>query len=346
MAREILDKRKANYRQLNIELLRIFSMLMVLVIHYNVGTNGQTTHEMVVTEPIKAIGIASLNSLSFICVNCFIIISGYFGIKWKCKGFCNYLFQISFWGGMIHVIAVVLNCSDFSILHMLGNMFMFLINGNWFFVAYLGLYMFAPILNAYIEKVDTRHLGRMVLVFYLFQTVFGWIFKTCVEFTQGLTFVSFFGLYLLGAYLRKSSMKCFLFPAKVDMMMYLGVGVICVIGSMLTNYIGIQKDVYSYISPLQIIQTIYLFLFFKKIHVSERYHKLVLFFSSSAFSALLMHSWDGVRLYGNGLRWIDDSLPVPFCFTVIYIVLFFCTACCLDKIRIFAWNHSLAKVFK
>ena len=99
MAREILDKRKANYRQLNIELLRIFSMLMVLVIHYNVGTNGQTTHEMVVTEPIKAIGIASLKSLSFICVNCFIIISGYFGIKWKCKGFCNYLFQISFWGG-------------------------------------------------------------------------------------------------------------------------------------------------------------------------------------------------------------------------------------------------------
>lgn len=53
MAREILDKRKANYRQLNIELLRIFSMLMVLVIHYNVGTNGQTTHEMVVTDQLK-----------------------------------------------------------------------------------------------------------------------------------------------------------------------------------------------------------------------------------------------------------------------------------------------------
>ena len=74
MAREILDKRKANYRQLNIELLRIFSMLMVLVIHYNVGTNGQTTHEMVVKEPIQAIGIASLQSLRFICVKCFIII--------------------------------------------------------------------------------------------------------------------------------------------------------------------------------------------------------------------------------------------------------------------------------
>lgn len=86
-------------RQTNIELLRIFSMLMVLVIHYNVGTNGQTTHEMVMSEPLKFVGIASLKSLSFICVNCFIIISGYFGIRWKRKSLCNYLFQIAFWGG-------------------------------------------------------------------------------------------------------------------------------------------------------------------------------------------------------------------------------------------------------
>lgn len=87
------------HRQVNIELLRIFSMLMVLVIHYNVATNGQTTHEMVMAEPLKAVGIASLKSLSFICVNCFIIISGYFGIRWKWKSLCNYLFQIAFWGG-------------------------------------------------------------------------------------------------------------------------------------------------------------------------------------------------------------------------------------------------------
>lgn len=90
---------KTKQRQTNIELLRIFSMLMVLVIHYNVATNGQTTHDMVITEPWKAVGIACLKSLSFICVNCFIIISGYFGIKWKWKSLWNYLFQIAFWGG-------------------------------------------------------------------------------------------------------------------------------------------------------------------------------------------------------------------------------------------------------
>lgn len=326
-------------RQTNIELLRIFSMLMVLVIHYNVGTNGQTTHEMVMSEPLKFVGIASLKSLSFICVNCFIIISGYFGIRWKRKSLCNYLFQIAFWGGMIHIIAVGLGMANFSIKHLADNMLLFLVHGNWFFVSYLALYMLAPIMNAYIEKVETRQLGWMVLAFYSFQTLFGWIFKNCIEFSQGLTFVSFMGLYLLGAYLKRSDLKCFGWKSSRDLAMYAGVGAICVIISMMSNYIGFEKDIYSYISPLQILQTIYLFLFFKKIHVRSKYDKSILFFSTSAFAALLMHSWDGVQIYRFGLLWIDNNLSFPFVFTMLYIVIFFVVACCLDKIRILVWNR-------
>lgn len=326
-------------RQTNIELLRIFSMLMVLVIHYNVGTNGQTTHEMVMSEPLKFVGIASLKSLSFICVNCFIIISGYFGIRWKRKSLCNYLFQIAFWGGMIHIIAVGLGMTNFSIKHLADNMLLFLVHGNWFFVSYLALYMLAPIMNAYIEKVETRQLGWMVLAFYSFQTLFGWIFKNCVEFSQGLTFVSFMGLYLLGAYLKRSDLKCFGWKSSRDLAMYAGIGSICVIISMISNYIGFEKDIYSYISPLQILQTIYLFLFFKKIHVRSKYDKSILFFSTSAFAALLMHSWDGVQVYRFGLLWIDNNLSFPFVFTMLYIVIFFVVACCLDKIRILVWNR-------
>ena len=327
------------HRQTNIELLRIFSMLMVLVIHYNVATNGQTTHDMVMTTPWKAVGIASLKSLSFICVNCFIIISGYFEIRWKWKSLCNYLFQIAFWGGMMHLIAVVWGFSVFSIRHLLDNVFLFLIHGNWFFVSYLALYMLAPVLNAYIDKVEVRQLERMVLAFYTFQTIFGWIFKNCIEFSQGLTFVSFMGLYLLGAYLKRTNMSFFKWKAYTNLMVYLVVGLLCVVLSMLSNYIGFDKDVYSYISPLQILQTIYLFLFFKALKVNEKYNKLILFFSSSAFAALLMHSWDGVQIYGDGLHWIDTYLPLPFIWTMLYICAFFIMACCLDKIRMFVWGR-------
>ena len=293
---------------------------------------------MVMTEPLKAVGIASLKSLSFICVNSFIVISGYFGIRWKRKGLCNYLFQIAFWGGMMHLIAVALGFSVFSISHLLDNVLLFLIHGNWFFVSYLALYMLAPILNAYVENVETKQLGWMVLAFYAFQSLFGWIFKNCIEFSQGLTFVSFMGLYLLGAYLRRNDLRCFEWKATTNLMVYLGIGLLCVGISMLSNYIGFDKDVYSYISPLQIVQTIYLFLFFKALVVKAEYDKLILFFSSSAFAALLMHSWDGVSIYGYGLHWIDAHLPIPLVWTMLYICIFFITACCLDKIRLFVWK--------
>lgn len=324
-------------RQANIELLRIISMLLVLVIHYNVGINGQTSHEMVMTQPWKAAGVASLKSLSFVCVNCFIIISGYFGIRWKWKGLFNYLFQISFWGGLVHLIAVAIGHCDFSFIRMMNNMTLFLANGNWFFITYLGLYMFAPVLNAFIEKVTTKELGIWILVFYTFQTVFGYVIKNCQEFNQGLTFVSFIGLYFLGAFIKRSGLKCFQWKTVTNLMVYLGVGAFCVMLSMFSNYYGASKDVYSYISPLQIIQTIYLFLCCKAM-VIKRGEKVILFFSSSAFAALLMHSWEGAAIYKKGLIWINNNVAFPFVMTVFYILLFFVLAVFLDKIRIWIWN--------
>lgn len=76
-----------------------------------------------------------------------------------------------------------------------------------------------------------------------------------------------------------------------------------------------------------------------KIHVRSKYDKSILFFSTSAFAALLMHSWDGVQIYRFGLLWIDNNLSFPFVFTMLYIVIFFVVACCLDKIRILVWNR-------
>lgn len=90
---------KNKKRQINIEVLRIIAMLLVLVGHFNIACNGDVTYELVHTNLLKAIGIAEVKSWTFVCVPCFIVISGYFGIHWKWKGLFNYLFQIGFWGG-------------------------------------------------------------------------------------------------------------------------------------------------------------------------------------------------------------------------------------------------------
>jgi len=333
----LLLKNMSKHRQINIELLRIWSMLMVLFIHFHETIFGRVTHEMVMDRPWTALAVAGMSSLSFVCVNCFIVISGYFGIHWQWSGLFKYLFQISFWGGLVHLLAVALGLSEFSILHMLDNMTLFLVNGNWFFVSYLGLYLFAPILNAYIDKASGKDLGRIVLAFYCMQTLFGWIFKNCQEFNQGLSFVSFIGLYLLGSYLKRTDLKCFQWSSITNVGLYFGVGAVSVSISMVSNYMGFPKDVFSYISPLQILQTIFLFLACKslKLKENEKRDKVILFFSTSAFAVLLMHSWDGCGFYWGGLSWIYANMQHPFLASIAFMLLFFVSACCLDKIRMF-----------
>lgn len=325
-------------RLVNIEILRIIAMLLVLFGHYVIPYYGNVNQEMVHTDLWKAIGIAESKSWSFVCVPSFVIISGYFGIHWKWKSFINYLFQIAFWGGIIYLITFVLGMHDFVWPKLFKNIFCSMWGVNWFFSAYLGLYMLAPIINAYVEKSSEKELLWMLLAFICFQTFYGWIIKVN-EFREGLTTTSLLGYYMLGAYLKKTTLKYFHWNATVNFCVFLGIGFFCVIVNCVTQYLGATKDIYSYISPLQILQTAYLFLFCKSLSIkNEKIANIILFFSSSAFAGLLMHSWEGADIYYNVLNYIYVNVNMPVIVSLLWIVLFFMMACVLDKIRLFVWK--------
>lgn len=322
-------------RQTNIELLRIIAMVLVLLSH-STWSAHYFDISMVHTDLLESIGVLEVYGWIFVCVPCFVVISGYFGIRWKWKGQFNYLFQIGFWGGLVYLLTWIVGLHDFQITKMIKNMVCFLGGVNWFFAAYLGLYMFAPILNAFIDKASEKQMMWMTLAFFVFQTMFGWILKSG-EFYYGLTSTSLIGWYLIGGWLRKSTLKCFHLKPWQNMAIFLAVGQICVAIALVAAYMGIKKGTYSYISPFQVVQTTYLFLFCRSLRVSKG-EKVIAFFASSAFAGLLAHSWEGAELYGAGMKWISDTLPAPFIFVFIYILSFFAIACCIDKLRLFVWN--------
>lgn len=268
---------------------------------------------------------------------------GLFGIRWKWKGLANYLFQIGFWGGLVYLITWFLGRHGFEPLVLVKNMTCFLQGINWFFTAYLGLYMFAPLLNAFIDKATKRQMMWMVLAFFAYQTVFGWIFKHG-EFYFGLTSTSLMGWYLIGGWLRKSTLRCFQLRPWQNLTVFFGVGLFCIVLNLVTQYMGFNKDVFSYISPLQAIQTTYLFLFCRSltIHKGER---IVTFFASSAFAVLLMHSWEGASMYVAGLDWLSEHVSQPMLCSIPYMLIFFITACILDKLRLWCWNRIVARVW-
>ena len=90
------DNPTKSQRQSNLELLRILSMMLVMLVHY-LPLRSPTTATMLIAQPFKALMNLELRSIAIICVHCFILISGFFGIRWKVKSFLGLMFQLLFW---------------------------------------------------------------------------------------------------------------------------------------------------------------------------------------------------------------------------------------------------------
>lgn len=110
-------------RELNIEILRIISMVLVLLNH-SYWNAGFFKIDMVHSDLLLSVGVLELYGWIFVCVPCFIVISGYFGIRWKWKGLFNYLFQIGFWGGLVYLLTWGMGMHAFEPANMLKNMFL------------------------------------------------------------------------------------------------------------------------------------------------------------------------------------------------------------------------------
>ena len=108
----IEEKKLMPKRALNFEFLRIVSMFMVLVIHFNFPIKGIPTVESWQSNPIGTSFTVATQSLVIVCVSCFILISGYFGIRWKWRSFSNLIFQIFFFLFVAYLASLFLETSQ------------------------------------------------------------------------------------------------------------------------------------------------------------------------------------------------------------------------------------------
>ncbi len=83
-------------RESNFELLRIIAMLLVMITHATFLSLGIPTHEDSISTPYNSFGIFLSQSFSTVCVNIFILLSGWFGIKANLKRFSEFIFQLFF----------------------------------------------------------------------------------------------------------------------------------------------------------------------------------------------------------------------------------------------------------
>lgn len=197
-------------RMSNIELLRFVAMILVLVVHSNFFALGSPTLQDTLVNPANAMARNLFQSVAIVCVNVFVLISGWFGIHPSMKGFSNFIFQCLFFLCGIYFVLWGLGLVPLTLKGLAGCFV--LLNWNWFIKAYIGLYILAPVLNTFVEKSTKKQFLYVLLSFFTFQTIYSWISNGAVFFESGYSTMSFIGLYLLARYINVYKPRVCFYP--------------------------------------------------------------------------------------------------------------------------------------
>lgn len=80
----------------NFELLRCIAMFLVLMVHADFYSLGAPEITNIRDISLGDIVQLLIQGISIVCVNVFVLISGWFGIRPNIKSFANFIFQCSF----------------------------------------------------------------------------------------------------------------------------------------------------------------------------------------------------------------------------------------------------------
>lgn len=316
----------------NFELLRLLCMLMVLNLHSFAGWN----HGSGVWQAVDFFR----ESTSICAVDCFVLISGYFGIHWKFKSFFNLVFQIFFYSIVVYFVAVGLGVIDWSLSGFVERFeCLFAAEKSWgFAVSYVLLYFCSPLLNAFSEKTTSKELLSFIIIFFI---AINFVCMPDVVFTYAL-------VYLIGRWLRKIEVVEKKIPAwkiywVVTTVIFLAAYFILFKALGISNASSAQSFPfgfigYSYSAPLVILQAVFLFLAFAKLKFTS---KLVNWCAASCFAIFLIHMHPSIKeigYYSFTAGLYDRPVLEHIIILLILIISVFSGSIIVDKIRIFISN--------
>ena len=341
-----MNCKQMNYlsRESNIELLRIVSMILVLIVHASFKALGSPSKEFLLSNPSSTFLRCLTESISIVCVNSFVLISGWFGIRPQISRLLELLFQVAFFGLLVQYYFLIFEIPLPGRVGSYWNTLLF--SGElWFVRAYIILWIFSPLLNAFVENSDKSQLKAFLVLFYVVQTL---IAHKVEYFSQGYSPLSFMGLYLLSRYLRKYPSKMTSYSLFSYLLIYIFSVILITMVAIFAIYTQILKmdTIYAYSSPLVIVSSLAFFLFFSKLSFTSR---VVNWVSLSAFSIYLIHCNPLVfkPIYLTRIRdWYSLDLWTFLYHVVLLFFLIAIVSIAFDKIRIFLWKLSCKLIIK
>jgi len=316
------------------ELLRIVAMFLVLLVHASGAALDTTIIKQIDSTQIGAFSRSLIYSFSIISVNVFILLSGWYGIHAKVKRLTEFIFQCLFFVCVTLAIAVGFSYTQQPSVHDLISAFM--LNNYWFCRAYIILYIMTPALNAMAEKCPQSQFKKVLIAFFIMQTIYGWLSRGTTWYELGYSPLSFMGLYLLARYMRLYRPKWSTLNIKWNLILFVTIVVInTLLYKTYSGKIYLKFNVYS--SPMVIAAAVLFLLSFTKISLRSRFINWI---ASSCFAVYLLHMGYGFDIYKYGIsRCYQTGNTLSFIVCVfLFMILVFVVAVLIDKVRIRLWN--------
>lgn len=99
--------KKARQRESGIELMRIIAIFLVMVTHACYLTFGPPSLDDIRNEAIRMFGYLGLANVSLMCVNVFVLISGWFGIRPRIRNVGGLIFQCVFFSILVQTTLIL-----------------------------------------------------------------------------------------------------------------------------------------------------------------------------------------------------------------------------------------------
>lgn len=331
----------------NIELLRLLAMLGVLVVHADFGALGEPTRQEWLATPGYTAMRTLAEAFAIVAVNVFVLISGWFGIRFRWSALGKLLFQCAFFFFGIYFTLRACGVSQTPPLKGIYMCLMFSENA-WFVKAYVGMFILAPVMNAFMENATRRQAATLLVVFFTFQSLYGWLSAGATYIEKGYSAFSFMGLYLLARYVRTYRPRWSQWSLRRDWAAYVLLSLLTAAGFLTFTIVGVYPlfaMFESYTSPLIIAAALFLLLAFSKMPFRS---KAVNGVASSCFAVYLFH----FIVFPTYMRPLIQELAathngMAFLGLLCALLLaFYAAAIALDKVRLGVWNTLLAPLFK
>ena len=328
-------------RQSNIELCRIFAILLVVLVHSNFAWTG-TPHNISGERFYRFL----VQAFAIIGVNVFVLITGYFSTTLKTKSIFN-LFYICFFYAIVRLGWGLLS-NNFVI----KDIF-FISNSNWFIVTYIGLLLLSPILNKVAEANIT--LFKYILVigggYELYFSFFPALSAVEPGFNHGYSILSFAILYLIGRYIRLFDVPKWI--RKLSFFLYIicssFLGFLAFFVFNYTSKNGLNPQLftrlYDYNNPIVVFSAICFFLTFEKLKIGNK--KWINHIAKSTLAVLLIHGSAAInppmKKYFNDI--LSDYSDVALIgMWALGILVIFVLSVVIDQFRLLSYRLVGAKI--